>query len=263
MPGTVITVTSGKGGVGKTTTVANLATALALYGQRVVTVDADIGLRNLDIIMGLENHILYDIVDVIEQRCPLGQALVRDERAPVLYLLPAAQARDKSELSHEQIVQLCNELRTMVDFVIIDSPAGIEYGFETAIAPSDRTIIVTTPDVSALRDADKVIYLLERDWQRQPQLILNRFNAQLSDDGEMRNIDDVLDILAIDLLGVVPENNDIVLSTDRGVPAVYDQKNHSATAYLNIAQRILGQNVPLMRFKKQGFFGSLSRIFGG
>ena len=263
MPGTVITITSGKGGVGKSTTVANLATALALLGKRVVAIDADIGLRNLDIIMGLESQIMYDIVEVVEQRVPLTQALVRDTRASSLHLLPAAQTRDKSDISRQQMIDLCNELRSMVDYILIDSPAGIEHGFQTAIAPADQVLIVTTPDVSALRDADKVIYLLERDWSVNPWLVLNRYNAEMALSGDMRNIDDVLDILAIDLLGVVPEDSHVVISTDRGIPTVYEDKHVAAAAYLNIGRRILGQNVPLMRFQKHGFWARLRKLFGG
>ncbi|MCB0091567.1 MAG: septum site-determining protein MinD, partial [Caldilineaceae bacterium] len=184
------------------TTVANLAVALSLLGQRVIAVDADIGLRNLDIILGLESQIIYDIVDVVEERSTLQNALVRDQRAPALFLLPAAQTRNKDDISPQQMATICERLRGMADYVLIDSPAGIEHGFQNAITPADRVLVVTTPDVSALRDADKVIYLLERDWKRQPWLILNRYNAPLVRNGEMRNIDDVLDILAIDLLGV-------------------------------------------------------------
>jgi septum site-determining protein MinD len=263
MAGTVITVTSGKGGVGKTTTVANIATALALAGKRVIAVDGDIGLRNLDLVLGLENFIVHDLVDVVEQRCALEQALVRDTRARSLYLLPAAQTRDKTDVSPQQMVALCRDLRQRVDYVVIDSPAGIEHGFQNVVAPADRILIVTTPDVSALRDADKVIYLLERDWKRQPGLILNRYNHPLARSGEMRGIDDILDILSVDLIGVVPEDRELALTTDRGVPAVYNTRLHVAQAYRNIAQRLMGNNVPLMSFQKPGFFASVRRWLGG
>jgi len=261
MRGKIVTVTSGKGGVGKTTTTSNLAAALAKAGRRVVAVDADIGLRNLDLVMGLENRIVYDLVDVVERRCDLSQALVKDPRADFLYLLPAAQTRDKSEVSLDQMVQLCEILRQNADYVLIDSPAGIEHGFQAAIAPADLVLIVTTSDVSALRDADKVIYLLERDWQRPPGLILNRYNLDLVRSGEMRDIDDVLDILSIDLLGVVPEDHRILLSTDRGMPAVFNRRLYVRRAYRNIAQRLMGNNVPLMNFRPSALRKLWFRLF--
>ncbi|GIV77146.1 septum site-determining protein MinD [Litorilinea aerophila] len=262
MPGTVITVTSGKGGVGKTTTVANVASALAMCGQRVVVVDADIGLRNLDLVMGLESRIIYDLVDVVEGRCSLQDALVRDPRQESLYLLPAAQTRDKSDVGVDQMVAICKSLAKVADYVLVDSPAGIEHGFNSAVAPADRVLIVTTSDVSALRDADKVIYLLERDWNKPPGLVVNRYNARLARDGELRDIDDILDILAVDLLGVVPDDHRIMLATDRGMPVVLDTKLRVSQAYRNIAQRIMGNNVPLMRFDSAGPLAWLMRLMG-
>ena len=262
MPGTVITVTSGKGGVGKTTTTANISAALALLGKRVVAIDADIGLRNLDLVMGLESRIMFDSIDVAEGRATLQQALVRDPRAESLYLLPAAQTRDKTDLSIEQMTGICRQLVGVVDYVLIDSPAGIEHGFHTAVAPADAVLIVTTPDVSALRDADKVIYLLERDWRKPPGLVLNRYNPRLVNTGEMRGIDDVLDILAVDLLGVVPEDERLMLSTDRGTPATFDRRMAVRRAYQNIARRIMGNNIPLTDYQKPGFWGFFARWFG-
>ncbi|MCB0131703.1 MAG: septum site-determining protein MinD [Caldilineaceae bacterium] len=262
MAGIVITATSGKGGVGKTTTIANIAVALGLLGNRVIAVDADIGLRNLDLVLGLENRIIYDLVDVVEGRCRLQQALVRDTRVDKLFMLAAAQTRDKSDVTPEQMLNLCGQLRQMADIVLIDSPAGIEHGFQNAVAPADRTLIITTPDVSSLRDADKVIYLLERDWKCQPGLIINRFNPKLANSGAMRDIDDILDILAVDLIGVVPDDSNIVLTTDRGIPAVLDQNMAVRQAYLNIAQRILGNNVPLMDFREKGMRARFARWFG-
>ncbi len=262
MPGTVITVTSGKGGVGKTTTTTNVAMALAMAGKKVVVVDADIGLRNLDLVMGLESRVLYDLVDVVEGRCQLQEALVRDSRVESLHLLAAAQTRDKSDVGIQQMVGVCKTLSETADYVIIDSPAGIEHGFQSAVAPSDRVLIVTTADVSALRDADKVIYLLERDWKHQPGLVVNRYNAQLSREGELRDIDDILDILSIDLLGVVPEHKSIVLATDRGQPVALNRRNYVSQAYHNMAQRVMGNNVPLMDFREPGFFNAVARLFG-
>lgn len=262
MPGSVITVTSGKGGVGKTTTTANVAVALAMAGKRVIAVDADIGLRNLDLVMGLENRILYDLIDVVEGRCQLQQALVRDTRVDSLNLLAAAQTRDKADVGIQQMVSICKSLSHMADYVVIDSPAGIEHGFQSAVAPADRVLIVTTPDVSALRDADKVIYLLERDWKHQPGLVVNRYNAKLSRNGELRDVDDILDILAIDLIGVVPEAKSIVLATDRGTPVSLNNRQFVSQAYRNIAQRIMGNNVPLMDFREPNFFTSLAKLLG-
>jgi septum site-determining protein MinD len=231
MSGVVITITSGKGGVGKTTTTANLGVGLATLGQRVVVIDADIGLRNLDMLMGLENRIVYDLVDVVEGRCRLRQALIRDKRLSELHLMPAAQTRDKSAVSPEQMVDVCNQLRPAVDFVLIDSPAGIEQGFRNAVAPADRIIIVTTPEVSAVRDADRIVGLIE--------------------------------ILAIDLLGLVPEDKQVVISTNQGVPVALNGKAISGQAFRNISSRILGQDVPLMSLGSTGMFGRLSRIVRG
>lgn len=261
MRGKIVTITSGKGGVGKTTTTSNLATALALAGKKVVAVDADIGLRNLDLVMGLESRIMHDLVDVVEGHCLLHEALVLDHRTNNLSLLPAAQTRDKAEVSIRQMMQLCETLRQEFDYVLIDSPAGIEHGFQTAVAPADLVLIVTTSDVSALRDADKVIYLLERDRHRSPGLILNRYNLDLVRSGEMRDIDDVLDILSIDLLGVVPEDSRILLSTDRGMPAVYNRSLYTRKAYRNIAQRLMGNNVPLMNFRPGPLAKLWARLF--
>ena len=262
MAGVVLTITSGKGGVGKTTTSANLGTALAMAGQRVVLVDADLGLRNLDIIMGLESRIVYNVVDVIEERCPLHQALVRDKRVDKLYLLPASQTRDKYSVTPEQMIGVCRELQQMVDYVLIDSPAGIEDGFRNAVAPASEVLIVTTPEVSALRDADKVIYLLERDVGIEPRLIINRYNSRLVRRGDMLSRKDILDILSIDLLGIVPEDDSIVISTNKGLPVALDRGAYISQAYHNIAQRILGYNVPLMHFQEVSWLERLRRMVG-
>lgn len=262
MAGVVLTITSGKGGVGKTTTSANLGTALAMAGQRVVVVDADLGLRNLDIVMGLESRIVYNVVDVIEERCPLHQALVRDKRVDELYLLPASQTRDKYAVTPEQMVAVCQQLQQMADYVLIDSPAGIESGFRNAVAPANEVFIVTTPEVSALRDADKVIYLLERDVKIEPRLIINRYNPRLVRRGDMLSRKDILDILSIDLLGIVPDDDSIVASTNKGRPIALNREAYISQAYHNIAQRILGYNVPLMRFQEISWWERIRRMLG-
>lgn len=262
MAGVVITVTSGKGGVGKTTTTANLGMALALAEQRVVVIDGDIGLRNLDIIMGLESRVVYNLVDVLEKRCTLSQALIRDKRVKELYLLPASQTRDKSAVSPDQMLEICQELREMADYILIDSPAGIEQGFQNAMAPADEVIIVTTPEISALRDADKVIYIMERDMTIEPRLIINRYNPRLVRRGDMLHRQDILDILSIDLLGIVPDDDSIIVSTNRGRPISLDRDAYVSTAYHNIAQRVLGYNVPLMSFHEESWWKRMRRWFG-
>jgi septum site-determining protein MinD len=242
----VITITSGKGGVGKTTTTANLGTALALQGQRVVCVDADIGLRNLDVVMGLENRIVYDLVDVVEGRARLRQALIKDKRFAELFLLPAAQTRDKDAVSPDDMIELCNNLRREFDFVLVDSPAGIEGGFRNAIAPADEVLIVTTPEMSAVRDADRIVGLVEAFEKGHPRLILNRVRPNMVSRGEMMSEEDVVQILAIDLLGVVPDDESIVTSTNRGEVAVMQKGSLAGKAYVNVARRLMGEDVPLI-----------------
>lgn len=260
--GLVLTLTSGKGGVGKTTTTANLGTALAMAGQRVIVVDADIGLRNLDIVMGLESRVVYNLVDVIEGRCTLHESLVRDKRANELYLLPSSQTRDKTAVAPDQMMTLCEELRAIADFVLVDSPAGIELGFQNAIAAASEVVIVTTPEVSALRDADKVIFLLERDLNSQARLIINRYNPRLVRRKEMISKDDILSILSIDLLGVVPDDDQITVSANKGWPVALERKKYVSRAYHNIAQRLLGYNVPLMQFQEVSWPERLRRLIG-
>ncbi|GBG56464.1 septum site-determining protein MinD [bacterium BFN5] len=261
--GEVIVVTSGKGGVGKTTTTANLGTGFALMGKKVVLVDADIGLRNLDVVMGLENRIVYDLVDVTEGNCRLKQALIRDKRYETLYLLPAAQTRDKTAVSPDQMKQLCQELAQEFDYVIIDCPAGIEQGFKNAIAGADRAVIVTTPEVSAVRDADRIIGLLESEGKSNPKLIVNRIRPKMVKKGDMMDIDDIIEILAVDLLGIIPEDEYIVISTNRGEPAITNPVSLASTAYKNIVRRLMGENVPLMTLEiNDGFFGKIKKILG-
>ena len=260
--GDVIVVTSGKGGVGKTTTTANIGTGFALQGKKVVLVDADIGLRNLDVVMGLENRIVYDLVDVVEGNCRLRQALIRDKRYESLYLLPAAQTRDKNAVNPEQMKELCSELAQEFDFVIIDCPAGIEQGFRNAIAGASQAIIVTTPEVSAVRDADRIIGLLESEGKHNPKLIINRIRPNMVKKGDMMDINDIIEILAIDLLGIIPDDDYIIISTNRGEPAVANPVSAASTAYKNIVRRLLGENVPLMKIENNdSFFKRLKKAF--
>lgn len=261
--GEVIVITSGKGGVGKTTTTANLGTGFALQGKKVVLIDADIGLRNLDVVMGLENRIVYDLVDVTEGNCRLKQALIRDKRYESLFLLPAAQTRDKNAVNPEQMKALCKELAEEYDVVLIDCPAGIEQGFKNAIAGADKAVIVTTPEVSAVRDADRIIGLLESEGKINPKLIVNRIRPKMVKKGDMMNIDDIIEILAIDLLGIIPEDEYIVVSTNRGEPAVTNPAAQAGIAYKNIVRRLMGENVPLMEMEThEAFFDRVKRLFG-
>lgn len=258
-----IVITSGKGGVGKTTTTANLGVALALGGARVVVVDADIGLRNLDVVMGLENRIVYDLVDVVEGYCRLRQALIKDKRVDGLFLLPAAQTKDKNAVNPEQMKELIEALKEEHDFIIVDCPAGIEQGFRNAVSGADRAVIVTTPEVSAVRDADRITGLLEASGFENP-LIINRIKPRMVARGDMMDIPDIIDILAIDLLGVVPDDDYIVVSTNRGEPAVMADTSRAGEAYRNIARRIRGEEVPFLDLsEKETIWSRLRRLMRG
>jgi len=260
--GEVIVITSGKGGVGKTTTTANIGAGLAKLGNKVVVIDADIGLRNLDVVLGLENRIVYDIVDVVNETCRLKQALIKDKRFDGLYLLPAAQTKDKDAVSPEQMVKLTNDLKETHDYVIVDCPAGIERGFRNAIAGADRAVVVTTPEISAVRDADRIIGLLEAAELNDPRLIVNRIRLDMVKRGDMMNIEDMTDILAIDLMGVVPDDEHVVISTNRGEPAVNNETAISGQAFMDIAKRITGEEVPFMDLEQQdGFFDKIMKLF--
>ena len=243
----VIVVTSGKGGVGKTTTTANIGYALARHGFEVLLIDTDIGLRNLDVVMGLENRIVYNLVDVVEGNCRHQQAIIRDKQCDTLSLLPAAQTRDKSAVSPEQMIKLINQLKPDYDYIIIDCPAGIEQGFKNAIAAADRAIVVTTPEVSAIRDADRVIGLLEANEIDKIDLIINRIRYDMVKKGDMMSVDDVVDILAVNLLGVIPDDEQIVISTNKGEPLA-GSNTISGNAYIDICRRILGDSIPLTDF---------------
>ncbi len=263
MSGKVITITSGKGGVGKTTATANLSTALALAGYKVVAIDADIGLRNLDVVMGLENRIVYDLVDVVEGTCRLKQALIRDKRVNDLFLIPAAQTRDKTAVSPEDMVALCNELKKEFDYILIDSPAGIEQGFKNAMAPADRVLIVTTPEISAVRDADRIIGLIEAAEKGPGELIINRLRPDMVQRGDMLDIDDVVDVLAINLVGVVPDDEAIIISTNKGVPVIMENNCLASQAFKNVAERLTGTNVPFLDLQPEtGFFQKISKLWG-
>jgi septum site-determining protein MinD len=262
MPGQVLTITSGKGGVGKTTTTANLGVALARRGKRVVCLDADIGLRNLDVVMGLENRIVFDLVDVIEGHAKLRQALIKDKRLPELHLLPAAQKRDKTAVTNEQMIKLCMDLRNEFDFILIDSPAGIEGGFKYSVAPADRVLVVVTPEVSSVRDADRVIGLVESQEKPSPQLIINRLRPAMVKRGEMLDTADVLEILAIELIGIVPEDETIITSTNKGQPVALEDRSSAGAAFLRIAQRLMGEQVPFQVFHDSpGLLERLARFW--
>ena len=257
----VIVVTSGKGGVGKTTTSANVGTGLAKLDKKVVLIDTDIGLRNLDVVMGLENRIVYNLVDVVEGNCKPKQAIIKDKRYPNLYLLPSAQTRDKSSVTPEQMKALTDELREEFDYIILDCPAGIEQGFMNAIAGADRALVVTTPEVSAIRDADRIIGLLEANEKKRSDLIVNRIRMDMVKKGDMMSIDDVVDILAINLIGAVPDDENIVIATNNGEPLV-GSDNLAGQAYMNICRRIVGEEVPLLDLNsKSGIFSKISGIF--
>lgn len=257
----VITITSGKGGVGKTTATANIATALAIDGKRVVCIDSDIGLRNLDVVLGLENRIVYDLVDVVEGRCRLRQAMIRDKRLPNLFLIPAAQTRDKTAVSPSDMVRLINDLRTESDWILIDSPAGIERGFRNAIAPADTILVITNPEISAVRDADRIIGLVEAEEKGPARLILNRVKSEMVKREDMLSPNDIIDLLAIELIGIVPEDDNVILSTNRGVPIVLDGNSMAGQAFQNIASRLKGQKVPFLSLEdSNGFFGRISRM---
>lgn len=262
--GEAIVITSGKGGVGKTTTTANLGTALALQGKKVCLVDTDIGLRNLDLVLGLDNRIIYDLVDVVEGRCKVHQALVKDKRVDdKLYLLPAAQTTDKNAVTPEQMKKLIDELKREYDYILIDCPAGIEQGYRNAVAGADRAIVVTTPEISAVRDADRIIGLLEQEDIEPPKLIINRIRKDLMNNKDTMDINEITSHLSIDLLGIIVDSEDVISSSNKGEPVVMDPNNKASLGYRNIARRILGESVPLMSLQEEnkGVFKKLISIF--
>lgn len=259
--GEVIVITSGKGGVGKTTTTANIGAGLAKLGKKVVVIDTDLGLRNLDVVMGLENRIVYNLVDVIEGNCRIKQALIKDKRYETLYLLPSAQTKDKSAISPGQMKKLTEELAEDYDYVLLDCPAGIEQGFQNAIAGASRAIVVTTPEVSAIRDADRIIGLLEKNQMKNIDLIVNRIRMDMVKRGDMMSIEDVGEILAINLLGVIPDDEKVVVGTNQGEPVI-ELDSMAGKAYYNICKRITGEEVPFLNLDTgKGFFKKFTRIF--
>lgn len=264
MNGTTITITSGKGGVGKTTTAANLGISLASLGQKVVCIDADIGLRNLDVVMGLENRIVYDLVDVIENRCRLSQAMIRDRRYENLFLIPAAQTRDKTAISPSDMIRLCDELRLQMDWIIIDSPAGIERGFRNALAPADIVLVITNPEVSAVRDADRIIGLVEAEEKGPAKLIINRINPNMVKRGDMLSAPDVVELLAVSLIGIVPEDEAVLVSTNHGLPVVLNQNSKAGQAFINIGKRLMGEEIPWMELDgKTSFLNRIGKMISG
>jgi septum site-determining protein MinD len=261
--GEAIVITSGKGGVGKTTTSANLGTALAMFGKKVCLIDTDIGLRNLDVVMGLENRIVYDLVDVVEGRCKTHQALIKDKRFECLYLLPAAQTSDKTAVSPEQMKSLIDELKKEYDYILIDCPAGIEQGYKNAVAGADKAIVVTTPEVSSVRDADRIIGLLEKEDIEPPKLVINRIRSHMMEAGDSLDVDDITSTLAIDLLGIVQDDESVIKATNTGEPVAMNPNSKASLAYRNIARRVLGESVPLQSLEtEKSIFFKVKKLFG-
>src|SRR5574344_3033620 len=263
MSGRVIVITSGKGGVGKTTTNANIGTALAKAGNKVVMIDTDLGLRNLDLLLGLENRIVYTIVDVVEERCKLKQALVKDKKNPNLCLLAAAQTRDKTAVTEEQLKDICDKLKKDFDFILVDCPAGIEQGFQNAVAGATEAIVVTTPEMSAVRDADRIIGLLEAKEEIESyRLLLNRVRPSLIQTNDMMSVDDVVEIVSCPLIGIIPEDTGIITSTNKGEPIVNDEKSLAGQAYQNVAKRIMGEEVEFLNLDEpKGFLDKAKKFF--
>ena len=257
----IYVITSGKGGVGKTTTTANLGVGLAMRGKRVALVDTDTGLRNLDLLLGLENRIMYDLIDVTEGRVEYKKALVRHKKYDSLFLLPTSQVKDKTAVNPEQLVKLCNDMKKEFDYILIDCPAGIEQGFKTAIAAADVAIVVTMPEISAVRDADKIIGELGRADKENIKLVVNRIRPLMVESGDMLDMDDINDILSIECVGQVPDDEMVVTSTNRGEPCITMPNSQAGQAYRNIVSRLCGEPVPFMEFPKEGFFTRLKRVF--
>ena len=261
--GESIVITSGKGGVGKTTTTANIGTALAALGKKVVLIDGDTGLRNLDVLMGLENRIVYTLIDVIEGRCRLKQGLIKDKRFPNLALLPTAQIKDKDDIDAEDMLKIVNELKNEFDYVLIDCPAGIEQGFENSVIGADKALVVVNPEITSVRDADRVIGKLDAKGLEDHSVIVNRLNYDMTQRGDMLDVADIIETLSVKLIGVVPADENVTVSTNKGEPIVLEDGAYAGQAFKNIAKRILGEDVPLMELhsKNNGIFSSIKKIF--
>lgn len=264
--GEAIVITSGKGGVGKTTNTANIGTALASMDKKVVVIDGDTGLRNLDVLMGLENRVVFTLLDVIEERCRLKQALIKDKRFNNLFLLPTAQTRDKTDVDINEMLNIVNELKESFDYVIIDCPAGIEQGFENAVIGADRAIVIVNPEITSVRDADRVIGKLCAKGLENTQLVVNRINFEMTKNGDMLDIEDIKECLAIKLIGVVPDDRKVTISTNKGEPIVLDNSALAGQAFRNIARRITGEEVEFLNINNvnnnSGFFAAIKKIFG-
>ncbi len=262
MDGTIIVVTSGKGGVGKTTATASIGAALALEGKKVAVVDMDIGLRNLDVVMGLENRIVFNIVDAVKGRCKLKQAAIKDRRIENLYLIPASQSDNKTALSPEGMIRFSEQLRREFDYILMDCPAGIERGFENSVAAADEAIVICTPEVASVRDADRVIGLL---YARSitPKLVVNRIVPEMVARGDMLNHQDMVEVLSVELIGLVPMDTQVVVCSNTGVPLVIQKDSEAGAAFRRIALRITGENIPIEIPQIQsGFWKKISHKLG-
>lgn len=265
MSGKIIVVTSGKGGVGKSTLTANIGAGLAMEKNRVAVIDMDIGLRNLDVILGLENRIVFTVVDAVKNRCKIQQAAIKDRKIENLFLIPASQSDNKDVLSSAEVVRFCDRLREEFDFVLIDCPAGIEKGFENSVAAADEALVICTPEVSAVRDADRVIGLLYARTIT-PKLVVNRIVPEMVERGDMLSHEDVMDVLSIELIGLVPMDEQVVISTNTGVPLVVQKDSKAGAAFKRIAMRLNGQaDLPIQVPKaKKNFWGTkITSLFGG
>jgi|694.fasta_scaffold05358_15 septum site-determining protein MinD len=259
--GEVIVITSGKGGVGKTTTTASLGAALALRGKRVLVVDADIGLRNLDVILGLENRIVFNVVDVAKKICKPAQAIIKSKRSNNLYLLPASQTDDKDVIDEAEIRFVLEQFRREFHYILVDSPAGIEQGFRNACAGAESAIVVTTPEVSAIRDADRVVGLLSSKGI-EARLIINRIDFDMVRRGDMLSVRDVQDILGVEILGVIERDEQIIVAANTGEPVVYNPKSKAGQAFTRIAGRVCGEQIPVPNFGGGSIWSRLTRRLG-